>query len=130
MSSEAAEGANDPACAEVMVLLPDALGDQERRWTDAQSTAAWGNPVTVSFSCGLDAVAASELACEDAGGVDWLIDDSQAPIYRFISFGREPAVQVILNYEVVSSRTALDAIGRAADQLPTTGAECTPMPNM
>jgi len=31
-----------PNCADVSVRLPDALGENEIRYTNAQATAAWG----------------------------------------------------------------------------------------
>ena len=38
---EAAPLANDPACAEITVRLPDVIGDQSKRATNAQATGAW-----------------------------------------------------------------------------------------
>lgn len=129
VSMEPAASANDPACAEVMVRLPDTVGGEQRRWTDAQATASWGDPSTVLMTCGLDTVDASTLPCQSAGGVDWLIDESQAPNYRFVSFGREPAIEVYLDNEVVSSRDVLERIGAVADDaLSPTGAVCTDRP--
>ncbi|MFT3799346.1 DUF3515 family protein [Microbacterium sp.] len=123
-----ASGSNDPACAEVMVRLPATLDGQDRRWTDAQATAAWGAPATVLMTCGLDAPGPSDLPCDTAGGVDWLIDDTDAPNYRVTTFGRTPAVQVYLNADEVSSRTVLDALGVAVQQLPEDGHSCSERP--
>nr|WP_243847586.1 DUF3515 family protein [Microbacterium ulmi] len=123
-----AEGANDPACADVTVRLPDSVDGQQRRWTDAQATGAWGNPASVILTCGLDTPGPSTLPCETAGGVDWLMDDADAPRYRFTSFGRTPAVEVYLNYDVVSAREVLDQLGLAVGRLPATGAVCTDRP--
>ncbi|MFT4214847.1 MAG: DUF3515 family protein [Microbacterium sp.] len=125
VSMTAASAANDPACAEVMARLPDAVDGQARRWTDAQATGAWGEPVTVLMTCGLDAPGPSTLECETVGGVDWLIDPADAPHYRLTTFGRTPAVEVYLDADAVSSRTVMDAIAVAAQQLPTDGRECT-----
>ncbi|MFV0373014.1 DUF3515 family protein [Microbacterium sp.] len=126
VAMEAAAEANDPSCADVMVRLPDRIAGEDRRWTDAQSTASWGDPSSVLLTCGVPVVGASELPCQSAGGVDWIIDDSDAPRYRFTSFGRSPAIEVYLDYEIVSSRDVLDAIGAKADEvLPVTGAACT-----
>ncbi|WP_292832502.1 DUF3515 family protein [Microbacterium sp.] len=123
-----AEGANDPACAAVTVRLPDTLDGQGRRWTDTQATGAWGTPTAVLLTCGVEAPGPSPLPCESAGGVDWLIDDSEAPSYRFTTFGRTPAVEVYLDYDVVSARTVLDALGTAVQQLPADGSVCTERP--
>ncbi len=128
VAMEPASAANDPACAAVTVRLPDTVDGQDRRWTDAQATGAWGSPTRVLLTCGLDAPGPSTLPCQSAGGVDWLIDDSEAPNYRFTTFGRTPAVEVYLDYEVVSARTVLDALGTAVQQLPSDGSECTERP--
>jgi hypothetical protein len=94
---EAAEDANNPACAEVMVRLPQALGDHSQRFTNAQATSAWGEPTAVIIRCGLPPVEVSELPCVSAGEIDWLVDDSAAPSYRFISFATNPAVEVVVD---------------------------------
>ncbi|MCT9001531.1 DUF3515 domain-containing protein [Microbacterium memoriense] len=123
-----ASESNDPGCAAVTVRLPDSVDGQSRRWTDAQATGAWGTPTTVLLTCGVAAPGPSTLPCQSAGGVDWLIDDSEAPNYRFTSFGRTPAVEVYLDYDVVSARTVLDALGTAVQQLPADGSICTERP--
>jgi len=129
VSMSSAAGANDPACAAVMVRLPDALDGQQRRWTDAQATGAWGSPETsVLLTCGLDAPGPSVLPCQSAGGVDWIIDDADAPSYRLTTYGRSPAVEVYLDSDRVSSRTVLEALGPAVRQLPAQGAACTERP--
>ncbi|MFM6980227.1 MAG: DUF3515 family protein [Micrococcales bacterium] len=53
VSLEPAADANNPACAEVIVRLPDTVADFEKRATNAQSTAAWGTPAAVILRCGL-----------------------------------------------------------------------------
>lgn len=109
---EPAPDAADPGCAEVMVRLPDPLGDQQRRWTDAQSTAAWGDPTAVQFSCGVTPLGPTELPCVTVDGVDWVVDDSQAPLYRITTYGRLPAVELIIDYDRVSSSGPVSAVSR------------------
>src|SRR3954454_19115944 len=94
VSLDPAPHANDPACAEVTVRLPGELGGQPRRWTDAQATGAWGDPAAVLLTCGVEQLGPTTLPCQSVGGVDWVIDDADAPRYRVTSFGREPAVQL------------------------------------
>ncbi|MBN9214423.1 MAG: hypothetical protein ABS62_09550 [Microbacterium sp. SCN 70-200] len=124
--------ANDPACAAVTVRLPDTVDGMNRVWTDAQATGAWTDAdgrTTVLLTCGLAPSGPSTLVCESAGGVDWLIDDSEAPNYRFTTYGRTPALEVYLDYDVVSARNVLDALGTAVQQLPASGSECTERPS-
>ena len=59
-----APDANNPACADVVVRLPDTIDSLQKRGTNSQSTAAWGEPTGVIFRCGLPAVsgAVAQLA--------------------------------------------------------------------
>ena len=125
VSMEPAAGANDPACADVSVLLPGSLAGQERRWTDAQATAAWGDPAAVLFTCGLEPLGPTTLPCQTVNGVDWVIDESEAPQYRVTSFGRVPAVEVYLDNDVVASAEVLDALSAVVSRLPSDGSTCT-----
>lgn len=128
VSLEAAEDANNPACAEVMVRLPNQIGDLEQRFTNAQATSAWGDPAAVLLRCGLPEVLASELPCVSAGGIDWLVDDSKAPSYRFISFATNPAVEVIVDSNVASGVTSLESVAGAVGYLEQTK-KCTTLEN-
>ncbi len=123
-----AADANNPACADVTVRLPDTVDGQERRWTDAQATGSWGAPTSVILTCGVDVPGASTLDCQTVGAVDWLIDETEAPNYRFTTFGRTPAVEVYLDYDVVSGRDVLDDLATAVGTLPTNGSTCIDRP--
>jgi len=117
---DAAPLANDPACAEISVRLPDVIGDQAKRITNAQATGAWGNPTSVILRCGLEPAAVSKLNCVTSSEVDWLVDESEAPSYRFITFGRSPATEVIVDSKVVAGVTALDSVAEAVKNIPAT----------
>jgi hypothetical protein len=117
---ESAPLANNPACAEITVRLPDQIGDQAKRVTNAQATGAWGEPASVILRCGLEPATISSLTCVTASDVDWLVDDSQAPSYRFITFGRSPATEVIVDSKLVAGVTALDTLAEAVQNIPAT----------
>jgi len=87
--------ANNADCADVSVLLPDAIGDLDRVWTDAQATGAWGAP-TVVLRCGVEVPAPSDLVCQTIGGVDWLVLAQEDERQRLVTYGRDPAVEVII----------------------------------
>ena len=123
---EPAANSNDPGCAEVMVRLPSQLGGLQERYTNAQATAAWGDPAAVLLRCGLEPVEVSTLPCVSAAGIDWLVDDSLAPSYRFISYARFPAVEVIVDSDNASGITSLEGIAGAVAQLPATKACLAP----
>lgn len=120
-----AEGANEPACAEVSVRLPDTVSGEPRRWTDAQATAAWGDPSAVLLRCGVEAPGPTEARCITIGGVDWIVDESRAPKYLVTSYGRTPAVEVFIDNESVSSNDVLDSLSGAIQGGTTAENQCT-----
>jgi hypothetical protein len=120
VSLEPAADANNPGCADVIVRLPDGVDGQERRTTNAQSTAAWGAPTTVILRCGIEPVEISTLPCVTASGVDWLVDESAKPSFRFISFGRDPAIEVIVDSENAVGVNALESLAPAVQSIEAT----------
>ena len=112
-----AEAANDPACAEVMVRVPDVVAGLERRSTNAQSTAAWGDPAAVILRCGLPDGGPSALPCFTVDNVDWLRDDANDPNFTFITYGRNPAVEVLIDSTTVSGTAALSDLALAVGTL-------------
>jgi hypothetical protein len=115
-----AELANDPACAEVMVRLPDTVAGLERRSTNAQSTAAWGDPAAVILRCGLPPTGPSPLPCATLDNIDWLRDGSNDPNFAFITFGRSPAVEVLVDSRKVSGTSALGDLDSAVGNIVAT----------
>ena len=108
-----ADDANNPACAKVIVRLPQDTDGLAKRSTNSQSTAAFGTPVAVTLRCGLKPVMVSALPCLSAGGVDWLVDESNKPKYTFISFGRTPATEITVDSTKASGATVLEDLGQA-----------------
>ena len=47
LNLEPGPDANNPGCAEVVVRLPNQLGELPSRNTNAQGTGAWGEPASV-----------------------------------------------------------------------------------
>ena len=99
--------ANDPACADVIVRLPDTLQNLPRRETNAQATGAWGEPAAILLRCGVTVPTASDLPCVETDGFQWLRDDSKAPSYVFTSYGRTPAIAVVIDQTKLSPGPAL-----------------------
>jgi hypothetical protein len=125
VSLQPAENANAPACADVTVRLPDTVDGQPRRWTDAQATGAWGDPASVIITCGVPELGPTTLPCHSVNGVDWVIDESDAPRYRVTTFDRTPAVEVYLDNDVVSSAQVLETLSQVVSVLPQNGQVCT-----
>lgn len=120
-----AEGAGDPACAEVSVRLPGSVAEQPRRWTDAQATGAWGDPASILLRCGVTPPGPTEAKCITLGGVDWIVDESEAPRYRVTTYGRVPAVEVYIDNEAVSPNDVLGQLGVAVAAGTTAERACT-----
>ena len=125
---EPAEQANNAECAEIIVRLPDELAGLPERRVNAQSTAAWGEPAAVILRCGLEPVEVSPLVCVTASDIDWLVDDSKAPSYRFITFARSPATEVLVDSNVVAGVTVLDELASSIGVLEATK-RCTEVTN-
>ena len=125
---EAAPQANNPACAQVSVRLPDQVEGLAKRSTDAQATGAWGNPAAVLLRCGLPEVTVSKLPCVTDNGVDWLVDNSKAPTYRFITFARNPATEVIVDSHGAAGVSVLSDLSAAIQTIPASKV-CTTVSN-
>jgi hypothetical protein len=120
-----APDANNADCAAVIVRLPDLVGGLQKRQTDAQATGAWGDPDAVVLTCGVEVPAASELPCIDKG-IFWLRDDSHDGYWLFTSFGRDPAVDVVVDRDIASGPgVVLEDLENAVSFTPENGLECT-----
>jgi hypothetical protein len=129
---EPADNANDPACADVTVRLPDTVADKPKRETTAQATGAWGNPTAVLLHCGVPVPGPTTDTCIALNGVDWIADESDAAddTYRYTTYGRDPAVEVVINADPesggVSGTTALIDLTSAVSAIPATSACLAP----
>jgi hypothetical protein len=126
---ETAPLASDPACAAVVVRLPDALAkdteaEQPQRETNAQGSGAWGEPASVILRCGAEAPGPTTDRCVSVNGVDWVIDETDAPNYLFTTYGRTPAVEVFVDNDVVSGTTVINELAAAVSVIPA-GSGCT-----
>ncbi|MET1086848.1 MAG: DUF3515 domain-containing protein [Arthrobacter sp.] len=116
----AATDAANPACAPMMVALPDAIGDAGLRKTNSQATAAWGDPSRVILRCGVNVPGPTTDRCVTVNGVDWVIKEGD-PVYTLTTFGREPATEILMDPDAISSATVLADLAAAAAKVPATG---------
>ena len=116
-----AADATNSSCADLIVHLPVMVADQPERETNAQGTGAWGDPATVLLHCGVDVPGPTTLPCRSINGIDWIEDDSDAPQYRFTTYGRDPATEVVIDSEKVSGSTVLVDLAGAVSNIPATG---------
>ncbi|MGN8246065.1 DUF3515 domain-containing protein [Cellulomonas soli] len=125
---EVAPSASDPVCAEVVLALPDELGDGLPALdTTAQATKAWGTPEDpVVLRCGVEPLGPTTDRCvtvETPGGpsVDWVVvpdedaTDAAETGWTFTTYGREPAVEVYVPAAVAGERSTsfVDLLGPA-----------------
>ena len=128
---EAAEDAANPRCAEVMLALPDELAaDLPKVRTDSQATAAWGEPgAAVTLRCGVTPPGPSadcQRVESATGTVDWIVATDGGDTWSFTTYGREPAVEVVVPPAVRERHsTAFVAdMGQAVSAVPATK-ECS-----
>jgi len=121
--SPAPEFANDPACADAIVRMPSAISSYALRQTDAQSTAAWGQPTVVLFWCGVPVPVVSDLPCIEIEGISWLREEVDAG-FAFTTYGRDPAVRVVVDPEAVGPGVALAELAKPVSFTPENGRMC------
>lgn len=124
----AAEFANDPGCAEATVRtrIPDEISSYVLRQTDAQGTAAWGDPTVVLLYCGVPVPEVSELPCVEVpsgSGIFWLREEVDAG-FAFTTYGRDPAIRVVVDPDAVGPGVVLDELSNAVSHTGETGREC------
>ncbi|WP_038463153.1 DUF3515 family protein [Arthrobacter sp. PAMC 25486] len=121
VSIDAAADANNPACAPMMVALPDSLADAKRRTTSSQATAAWGDPSVAVLRCGVTVPPPTTDKCVTINGVDWVTKENDDS-WTFTTYGRDPATELILSTNKIPSDTALTEISAAASKIPASRA--------
>lgn len=120
---DAAENAADPDCALPILLMPDQIGDLSQRTTSSQGTTAWGEPASVIVRCGVPEPAPTTDPCVNVDGVDWVQVRAEDDTWQFVSYGRSPAVEVLVTPSVVSGATALASVSSAVSEIEQT-AQC------
>lgn len=124
--------APDPVCAEVIQALPRELEGLARIGTTAQATVAWGTAAApITLRCGVQPPPPTPERCLNVArsaadpGVDWINPAPGSPLvpahagagaWTFISYGRSPAVEVVVPAAVTEQPGAilLDVAGALA----------------
>ncbi|WP_299165608.1 DUF3515 domain-containing protein [uncultured Arthrobacter sp.] len=118
---DAAPDAVNPACAGVMIALPDQVAGNELRETNSQATAAWGDPSQVVLRCGVQVPGPTTDACASVNDIDWIIQEStESDVWTATTYGRDPAVEVLFDPNQVASSTVLVDLGGAVSQVEQT----------
>ncbi|WP_166972781.1 DUF3515 domain-containing protein [Brevibacterium atlanticum] len=110
-----AEDAANPECADIMLTLPDEISGAKARTTSSQGTKAWGDPNIAVLRCGVTPPGPTTDQCVSVSGVDWISKptDDDDSTWMFTSYGRTPAVEVLVNRKAESGNDVLAAISPA-----------------
>jgi hypothetical protein len=122
-------------CAAVIVRLPDRIAvgagktgiALDERKTDAQGTAAWGEPVRVSLRCGVTSTPPSNQ-CVTFEKVDWKVQSAtidRTQRYVLTTYGRTPAVQVVLDAGLPSDQVMSPISDAVQVAIPGQSVRCT-----
>jgi hypothetical protein len=119
------DGGADPACAAMADRLPSRLLDHARVATSQRSpaVAAWGDPAII-WRCGVTPPGPTTQDCIAVNGIDWVVeplDDGTG----FVTYGRDPAVQVLVPDDYAPETFALPALSAAAGTVPQNEHRCT-----
>jgi hypothetical protein len=85
-------------------------------------TAAWGDPAVIA-SCGWPALGPTDKECLDVDGVGWVVEPLHDGV-KFTTFGRDPAIEVLVPDAYQPEPLLLPAFGPAAKALPANGHTC------
>lgn len=118
-------GAAAPACARVAQALPRTLLQQHRRDTDPSSPAlaAWGDPAIV-LRCGVPTPGPTTDLCTAVDGVDWVARPISGG-YDFTTYGRTPAIQVLVPKRYAPETFALTGLTAAVSTIPQGEHHCS-----
>jgi len=119
------EGSDTPACREVADSWPVTVGGQPSRETAVQTrgVAAWGDPAIIA-RCGAPVPGPTTDQCLDVEGVDWVADQLEDGV-AFTTYGRDPAIEVLVPDAYEPEPLVLPAFGAAAQVVPQGDRRCS-----
>lgn len=119
----APEARSDP-CREVASAWPDMAGGHERREvSDASAGAAYGDPAIIA-RCGVPALAPTTEDCIEVDGMGW-VAQKLSDGTRLTTFGRDPAIEVLVPSAYAPETLLLPAFTEAAEKLPKNSLACS-----
>jgi hypothetical protein len=119
------EGSDTPVCREVADSWPATVGGQPSRETAVQTrgVAAWGDPAIIA-RCGAPVPGPTTDQCLDVEGVDWVADQLEDGV-AFTTYGRDPAIEVLVPDAFEPEPLVLPAFGAAAQVVPQGVRRCS-----
>lgn len=115
----------DPACTAAGAVWPAEVAGQGVRETTARHVAvgAWGDPAIIA-RCGVPPLGPTTDQCITVDGIDWVATELSDGV-RLTTFGRAPAIEVLVPSDYSPAPLLLPGFAAAAQQLPTNGRECS-----
>ena len=115
------------ACEPATAHWPAKVGAQALRDINTNGGAvsdarAWGDPAVIA-TCGWPALGPTDKECLDVDGAYWVVEPLSDGV-KFTTFGRQPAIQVLVPDAYKPEPLLLPAFGAAAKALPTNGRTC------
>ena len=120
----AAAEAGSAACRSAAAHWPTTVGGQSRQPTSSSSVSvrAWGDPAIIA-RCGLAAIGPTTDPCIDVSGIDWVAHQLTDGV-RFTTYGRSPAIEVLVPSAYQPEPLLLPAFGAAASAIPQGQRHC------
>ena len=118
-------GGSSPACAAVAARWPTTVGGKATVETSPAAPAvhAWGDPPVVA-RCGLPEPGPTTDQCLGVSGVDWVAHRLSDGV-RFTTYGRSPAIEVLVPSDYRPEPLLLGAFTRAAQAVPQGEHRCS-----
>lgn len=122
-----APGSGDPLCRNAAGAWPETVGGENRREVSTrndghvETEAAWGDPAIIA-RCGVPSPGPNPN-CLDANGIDWVLTRSLSDGKEFVTFGRTPAIQVLIPNDHLPE--VLGAFAEAAAKIPQGKGRCS-----
>ena len=116
--------AGSPSCRSAALHWPKTVGGQPLRPTTSSSAAvrAWGDPAIIA-RCGLAPIGPTTDQCVSVSGVDWVAHQLGDGM-RFTTYGRSPAIEVLVPSAYRPEPLLLPAFGAAASAIPQGERHC------
>lgn len=117
LPAAAAPEAHDPLCGVVADRWPADVGGHERVAVrdDPPAVAAWGDPAIIA-RCGATSPGPTTDDCVAADGVDWVGRRVEGGMV-FVTYGRAPAVEVLVPSDYAPEPLVLGAFADAASAI-------------
>lgn len=119
-----ADRADAPACQVAASRWPQTVTGRHRVavQTSSPAVAAWGDPAIIA-RCGLTSPGPTTDECISVDGIDWIarrLGDGM----QFVSYGRDPAIEVLVPAAYAPEPLVLGVFGAAARSIPQGERRC------